>query len=588
MDEGSSIPPFYSMGQPSLEEIARNKANCESKRKYFTQRMKNFYANTNPSTLWKGIIKYKYTPPPEEGQEGSYNSLQLTYDGYRKLAYELLFGVTPEIEETENASDEEKHWRKMVFFHHPFLSPAHFLLFSKLGDEKVSAVVLYAFVAKRLLLFRLRVELECVGSLIPSVLMDRATEAAKTLLRGRPSFSSPLSNLLSQDDIEAFILRILPNLRFARDMPLWMKPYYLCHSSQKFMFMCDIHGIGSISIDTFMKSESFSDLLQIFESDPRDVVVPFPVGCPVEVSSSVLEILERTSKSNTMMNRLHDTQNTGKNEGNETSEEDESPPVVDLFYLNEDENEETITAVVVGYEEEGNQVDDLYTVELLSTSKQIKLRRSDLYWSASCSNFLDLENISINNWFFFGLVQRIYDHFTALDVDGDGVLTEKEMGEFNDASFTALVIHRLFEVHIPSSRGDQHVIDFKNYLHFVLATEYPTAPASLQYIWQILDMEDTRTFISMNTLRCFCKEIATDLRNRKMLKEISADMILVEVIDMINPACHEYITLKDIVRSAQQETALPMLLSFRNFLSYDLRDQSPESDAPDFGYTSNN
>lgn len=567
-----------------MDELAKNKANCESKRKYFTEHMKTLYANTNPSTLWKGIIKYKYTPP-REGREGSYSRLQLTYDGYRKLAYELLFGVTPEIEDTVETPEEVKHWRQMIFFHHPFLSPAHFLLFSKPGEETVSAVVVYAFVAKRLLLFRLRVELESVGSVMPCSLMDRTTQAARALLRSRPSHSSPLSNSLCQDDIENFILRILPNLRFARDMPLWMKPYYLCHSSQKFMFMCDVHGIGSISIDTFMKSESFSELLQIFESDPREVVVPFPVGCFVEVSASVLDIFEGSSKDTSGGRRLSRKNDAGGEDRNESSD-DESPTSVDFFLMSDDENEETVTAVVIGHEGEGNQLEDIYTVEVVSTARHVRLRRSQLYWNAACSSFLELENISINNWFFFGLVQRIYDHFTALDVDGDGVLTEQEMREFNDASFTELVIHRLFEVHIPSSGGERHVIDFKNYLNFVLATEYPTTPASLQYIWQILDLEDTRTRISVNALRCFCKELAAELRNRKMIKDATADMILVEVIDMINPSWHEYITLDDIVKSGQQETVIPILLSYRNFCTYDSREQSPETDTTDISYSS--
>lgn len=579
------IPPFYSIGQPSVDELREKRANCESKRKYFTEHMKMLYANTNPSALWKGIIKYKFAPPREEGREGSYSRLQLTYDGYRKLAYELLFGITPEMEEAETCVEEEKYWRKMIFFHHPFLSPAHFLLFSKAGEETVSAVVVYAFVAKRLLLFRLRVELESVGNVVPCALMDRTTQAGKALLVSRPSHSSPLSNSLSQDDVETFILRILPNLRFARDMPLWMKPYYLCHSSQKFMFMCDVHGVGTISIDTFMKSESFSELLQIFESDTREVVVPFPVGCLVEVSASVLDIFDRTGKESTRSKMLSRKSDTNAEDAQQSTGDDESPSSVDFFFVTEDENEETVTAVVIGYEGEGNQLEDVYTVEVVSTSRHIKLHRSQLYWNASCSSFLELENISINNWFFFGLVQRIYDHFTTLDVDGDGVLTEKEMREFNDASFTELVIHRLFEVYIPSNGRERHVIDFKNYLNFVLATEYPSTPASLQYIWQILDLEDTRTRISLNALRCFCKELAAELRNRKMIKDATADMILVEVIDMINPSWHEYVTLHDIMKSGQQETVIPILLSYRNFCTYDSREQSPETDVAGADYS---
>eukprot|EP00796_Vickermania_ingenoplastis_P010657 gene10657-7404_t len=525
-----TIPPFYSCGRLSPHEIAKNVKTCEEKRNYFLQHMEHLYANTNPAALWRVIIKYKcQNRISEENAEvmDGYNSLQLTYDGYHQMAYELLFGVSPQ--EELDSSAEDKEWRKMVFFHHPFLSPANFLLFCKPNRETVSAVVVYAFVAKRLLLFRLRVELECVATVLPCSLVDRAT-AMSRLLYGKPSSTSPMSNALSQDDIKAFILRILMNLRFARDMPPWMRPYYLCHASRKFMFMCDIHRTGSMSIDTFMKSDAFSELLHIFESDAQEAVVTFPVGCPVEIPLKVVDSMAT-------------------------------------------EDEETRTAVVTAFDGEGNILSDMYTLDLLGCDKKVHVPRSQLYWNSACANFLDMESISVNNWFFFGLVERIYDHFTSLDVDEDGVLTEEEALQYNDASFTKLVIHRVFEVHVPYG-GERRVMDFENYLNFVLATEYPTARASMNYIWRILDLDDTVHYIKVDTLRCFCRELARELQARKILTDITSDMIMTEVIDMINPAWHEHVTLQDMIKSGHQGTIFPILLSFRNFSTYDSREQS--------------
>lgn len=93
----------------------------------------------------------------------------------------------------------------------------------------------------------------------PFFLRDNALRATLgNKLPCAPSTSSPLSNGLTQDDIETFINNLIPNLRLVRDIPPWMLPYYLCHASRKFMFMCDVRNVGSLSIDTTMKSEVFS------------------------------------------------------------------------------------------------------------------------------------------------------------------------------------------------------------------------------------------------------------------------------------------------------------------------------------------
>lgn len=546
------IPFFYNPKRNGLCQIERNIRVCQQKRQYFTEHMKELYSNTNPAALWKVIIKYK--SPYRSCSEGTatsasseYNRLQLTYDGYHKMAYELLFGVTPEEEEqAKKSAPAEAEWRRAVYFHHPFLSPANFLLFSKSNGDTVSAVVVYAFVAKRLLLFRLRVELEVVASVVPCTLIDRSTRLGKLALSCKASPSSPLSNALCQEDIEAFILRILPNLRFARDMPHWMQPYYLCHASRKFMFMCDLHRIGSIPIDTFMKSDAFSELLHIFESDAKEAIVVYPVGCPVEVPISVLL----------------------------SSSDPSGDTISGLEMLDE---EDTITAVVTAFEGEGNQLEDIYTVELIPYERLLQIPRSQLFWNASCANYLEMENISMNNWFFFGLVERIYEHFTTLDADGDGVLTEAELTAYNDASFTKLVIHRVFEMHVPFS-GDRHVMDFKHYLNFVLATEYPTAKASVHYIWRLLDLDGTHSYIHVDVLRCFCRDLAQELRSRRIMLDITADMILSEVLDMINPAWHEHVTLEDIEKSGHEGTVFPILLSFRNFSTYDSREGQSSGD----------
>lgn len=525
MSRTTDIPPFYSGASLSEPDLAEKRKLCEAKKQYFKTHLTEFHANTNPALLWRLIMKYKSELDSDPSKADTYSSLLMSYDGYQRMAYELLFGDAPS--DVSNLSVEELEWRRKVYFSHPFLSPANFLLLSKSEDACISAVVLYAFVAKRLLLFRLRVELELVASVIPSTLTDRSRSLAESLLIGRASPSSPLSNALSQEDIEAFMLRILKNLRYARDMPRWMTPYYLCHTSRKFMFMCDIHRVGSVPIDALMKSDAFSELLHVYESDAQEAVVTFPVGCTVEIPASLSQ------------------------DGAKDSDEDATFP-----------------AVVVSYEGEGSVLTDQYTVSC--GGRRIKVPREQLFWSSGCTHHFSED--CADNWFFFGLVEKIYDHFVNLDADGDGVLSEDEVYLYNDSSFTKLVIQRVFEIHVPFS-GARHVMDYKTYLNFVLATEYPTAQASIQYIWKILDLESTVDYIRVDTLRLFCRELAKELIHRHIMTDITADMILVELIDMVNPAWHEYVTLADIKKSGHQGILFPILLSFKNFSTYESREQ---------------
>lgn len=540
MTDDLDIPPFYQVAHLSSSEMGKISSLQNEKKDFCLEHLEGLYARANPANLWKAILKYKCSTTPksrpssssslsEAAEKEEYDNLQLNYDGFRKVAYEILFNLNPL--QTSLLSPQKAAFLKKIFFHHPFLSPASFLLFSKNSSEVISAVVVYAFIAKRLLLFRLRVELELVASVPPPHLLPRSTSEATRPCKN--SISSPSSYSLCQEDVENFIARVLPHLRYARDMPHWMRPYFLCHASRKFMFMCDIQRVGTVSIDAFMKSEPFSELLLNFESDPQEVVITFPLGCPVEVPISVLTEEER--------------ENIG---------------------LSKDE--ETLTAVVVNIEGEGNRLEDVYMVRLICCEKELLLCRSQLFWNSGCGDFIDLDHVS--SWFFLGFAERVYDHFTALDVDGDGVLTVEELEQYSESSFSKLVIHRVFEIHVPYSGGGRRVMDFKNYLNFVLATEYPCANASMLYLWSILDLDDTKAFISINTLRCFCKEIADELVARQILPDITGDIISMEIVDMINPLWHEHITLEDIIRSGHAETVFLVLLSFRNYCTYNGRE----------------
>ncbi|AAQ16065.1 uncharacterized protein TEOVI_000696200 [Trypanosoma equiperdum] len=517
-----TFPGFVPLGEKQSVQAA-----CEARRRYLAAHLVPLYANTNPTELWNNIVKYReHSGTDSNDCVETYEELRISYKGYKSMVYNLVFHMT--IEEDKAAPASERESRKRLYFSHPFLSPATFLSFPRAEDGTISAVPMYAFAAKRLLLYRLRIKLELTARVVPMVLQDPVSKVAGQL-RCPPSASSPLSNGLTQDDIENFLVELVPNLRLVRDIPPWMQPYYLCHASRKFMFMCDTRRTGAIAIDTMMKSDVFSELLRMYESDAQDAITTFPEGCTVDVAAS------------------HLVADTGV--------------------------DDTVAALVISYEGEGNHPDDMYTVKALEEETVLRVRRSQLYWNPGSTEFLTQDVLSMDNWFSLPLMGRIYEHYTSLDLDGDGVLSIDELARYCDSSFTSLVVERVFECHVPHS-GKHHVMDYKTYLDFVIATEHAATLPAMKYIWSILDLEGTKSYVTVDTLRGFCKEVASELIANGLMTDISAQSILSEVIDMINPKWHEWVEFDDIVRSGHQATVLPILLSYRNFYAYDCREQT--------------
>ncbi|EPY25465.1 hypothetical protein AGDE_11742 [Angomonas deanei] len=524
------------------EEKSNLSSICAAKREYVREHLDHLNKSTSPAALWNALVKY-CTPhaakPPAEGDSttsamDTYEELEIDFSRFRQMAYELIFNVTPD--ELEALRVEEKEKLQSFFFSHPFLSPATFLAFARSSSGTVPAVHLYAFAAKRMLLFRLRVNLELCATAPPPLLRERDKSGERELCCP-PSISSPLSNGLTQTDVERFIKSLIPNMRFVRDVPPWMLPYYLCHASRK-VFLCVTPVTWAPSqLSLSCRSEVFSELLRMFETDPKDAVVGFPVGCPVEVSAA-------------------------------------------LTHASADADD-TVPAVVISFDGEGSDLHDLYKVKLVQGGETLSLRRSGIFWNSGSADYFGEDCLNMDNWFSLPLMCRIYEHFTFLDLDGDGVLTVEELYNYSSASFTKLAIDRVFECHVPHS-GKRHIMDYKTYLNFVIATEHAATLPAIKYIWKVLDIADTKDHIDVTALYAFCKELSNELNTNGLMSGLSANCILSEIVDMINPEWHECITFDDLMRSGQQATVLPILLSSKNFFTYDCREQSAATAKDEF------
>ncbi|CUG81200.1 Hypothetical protein, putative [Bodo saltans] len=559
----------YSSTIPKMRSAA-NVLQLEAKRMYLRYRVKELYANADPGKLWSLLLTHRYkrssaTSGEANADDNGGEDLRLDYGGFRAVAYELMFGTSDDLD------DGRRHIRKEHYFQHPFLSPGVFLEFGKMSEDSesdgtISAVPLYAYIAKRMLLFRLRVELELCGSVAPT--LHSASPTPVDAPRCTPSLTAPQSNGLTVEDLEGFIADLIPNLRIVRDMPPWMLPYYLCHASRKFFFLCDPRGTGAINIDTLMKSDVFSELLRLYESDLQDATIAFPAGTVVEIPKQ----------------RFVDVALVNHSDHN-------------IAPIDDGDEEELIRGIVEGHDNEGNVLSDMYRIRVEGESigadhagLVVAVPRACVYWTVHTSDSLSPELLAQDNWFSLPLMHRVYEHFTSLDADGDGVLTEIEFARYSNDSYTPLAVHRVFECYVSGGSGggggDGDVdippptMDFKGFLNFVVATEHPHTFAAKRYLWRLLDIDDTRSHITIDALRCFTKEVSTMLVKSGLMTEthhISSTSILSEVVDMINPSWHEHVTTGDLDRCKQHAIVLLVLLNFRSFYAYDCREQSAAS-----------
>jgi hypothetical protein len=113
----------------------------------------------------------------------------------------------------------------------------------------------------------------------------------------------------------------------------------------------------------------------------------------------------------------------------------------------------------------------------LDARKTGRIRILDLMQSTALSEFMLMQQtnaalVTATNWFSVDYVTRIHASYINLDTDQNGLLSKAEFGKYNSGYLTSLVIDRIFQ-ECTSYDGE---IDYKVYLDFVLAREYPKTP----------------------------------------------------------------------------------------------------------------
>ena len=178
------------------------------------------------------------------------------------------------------------------------------------------------------------------------------------------------------------------------------------------------------------------------------------------------------------------------------------------------------------------------------------------------------------NWFSEENFRRIYRKYLELDHSNTGLLTKDDLKRYSPG-LTDIFIERIFEEY----QKYNNIIDFKQFIDFVLAMDNRKHPSSIQYIWRAIDVYH-KNAVDTFVINMFYRAVVKKLFNKNK-GEYKIDDIKDEIWDMIKPKNPNYITLQDVLKSSYGDLVLSMLIDAREFYLYDQKEFMSVND--DFG-----
>ena len=202
----------------------------------------------------------------------------------------------------------------------------------------------------------------------------------------------------------------------------------------------------------------------------------------------------------------------------------------------------------------------------LDTRRTGKMAISDIL---SSEELLD-DFMSSEGWFNAQSFMRMYTSYLDMDVDGNGMLSKGELARYPAGLLTPVVIDRIFQEH----QTYESEMDFKGYLDLMLVLDNKAHPASIGYVWKLLDV-NKQGKVGQEEFGLFHKSILETLakfsadKRRLLFKPID---LFHESMDMMQIVDRDFITMKDLVASNQGGLVLNMLLDAHAFYLHDNRE----------------
>ncbi|KAJ3247919.1 Serine/threonine-protein phosphatase 2A regulatory subunit B'' subunit gamma [Chytriomyces hyalinus] len=207
----------------------------------------------------------------------------------------------------------------------------------------------------------------------------------------------------------------------------------------------------------------------------------------------------------------------------------------------------------------------------LDTKRRGKLSIQQILLSNTLIELFELreagrrEEIEQNNWFSCTNSMRLYERYSRLDTNNDGLLSRSEMTGFQSATYSSAYLDRLF--HERSSGGQ---IDYRTFVDLVLAVDNPMEPESIAFQFRLLDMKN-QGFLDEATVTFMFRSVL-----ERMVEfghePVNLSDVVNEIFDMASPKCGSYITLNDLLASGIGGTITTILSDCRGFWAYDNRE----------------
>lgn len=102
------------------------------------------------------------------------------------------------------------------------------------------------------------------------------------------------------------------------------------------------------------------------------------------------------------------------------------------------------------------------------------------------------------NWFSASSCMKVYGQFLSLDTDRNGMLSRKELSNYNKGVLSNYFLDRLFQECL--TYGGE--LDFKSFVDFVLAMENIYADQSVTFCFKLLDFKSQK-YLDEMTVRYF-------------------------------------------------------------------------------------